>query len=531
MKNSGSDTAAGVYTGEVDGSARTTAASTSVGAIVGAAVRGIVGKPTLVIDDEDYVRKFGVADNLVSYMGYCATAFLQDSSRLYVTRVAKNTRLGGVKIVTENNFCVAQSFTSGLEDPADVVFAATDILWLYGANPGAWNNDLRVLLYPDTNDPSNEGFVLSVFEGASTVAAETYRGTLFDKLDGYGEQLNIVNQLEEKSSRVRANVNEDHPSLVNNPRTRLINAICPGVFAQGHNGDAIDESDIINAWDEYDDKETITVNILINAGYTDVSIQHRMLEVCQQRDDCFAVLDVPRNVQEAQDAVNWRRTVLNANTSYGALYAPDLIVRDTNKARNLIIPCSGHVAGVFARTDRVSAAWFAPAGITRGQLNVIGLHKDYELGHRNMFAENQINPIVAKPGNGIVVWGADTLQSHASALSNINVRRLVSLLKTSIASSTEIGIYEPNDSFLRNEMIGLCEDILEPILRGRGLYWYTVICDERNNSNEDIANGDLILDVYVDPVLPAKRIHLNAIIPKTGEIKFAVELTQQTAAA
>lgn len=61
-------------------------------------------------------------------------------------------------------------------------------------------------------------------------------------------------------------------------------------------------------------------------------------------------------------------------------------------------------------------------------------------------------------------------------------------------------------------------------MRGRGLYWFEVICDERNNTPEIIANGDVMLDVYIDPVLPAKRIHLNAIVPKTGQIKFAQEL-------
>ena len=116
------------------------------------------------------------------------------------------------------------------------------------------------------------------------------------------------------------------------------------------------------------------------------------------------------------------------------------------------------------------------------------------------------------------------MQSHASALSNINVRRLLIVLKNSIADAVLFGVYEPNDRFLRTQLVGVAESILIPIKRGRGLYGYEVICDERNNTNDTIANGDLILDVYIDPVIPAKRIHLNAIIPKTGQIKFAQEL-------
>ncbi len=127
-------------------------------------------------------------------------------------------------------------------------------------------------------------------------------------------------------------------------------------------------------------------------------------------------------------------------------------------------------------------------------------------------------------GNGIVIWGQDTMQAHASALSNVNVRRLLMLLKHSIANAALTAVYEPNDDFLRLSLTRIATDFLNPIKRGRGLYWFEVICDERNNTNETIASGDVLLDIYIDPVLPAKRIHLNAIVPKTGGIKFAQEL-------
>lgn len=529
--NNGSSSSAGVYTGERDNSLRATAAPTSIGAIVGPSHKGPVGINTLVVDGDDFTARFGITDSALTYMHYNALAFLADSPRLYVHRVAKEAKLGGVKVATVDSFSACLPFTSGLDDPEDIIFGETDILWAYGENPGIWNNDLRILVFPDTNDVSEEGFVLNVFEGSSQVPVESYRGTLFDKLDGFGNQLNIQNQIEEGSNRIRILINKEHPGLIVNPRAQLVNAVANGTFTQGSSGLPVTVSDIAEAWDTFSDKEDVVVNLLINAGYTDVTVQQRMLEVAKNQENCFAVLDVPVGEQEAQDAVNWRREVLAASTSYGSLYAPDIKIRDTTKGRDIFIPCSGHVAGVFARTDRVAASWFAPAGITRGQLNVLGLRQTYKQGHRDLFAENQINPLVSLPGQGIVVWGADTLQSFASSLSNINVRRLVSLLKVSIQDAVLPGVFEPNDTFLRDELKNLCDDILDPIKRGRGLYGYQVICDDRNNTTETIANGDVILDVYVDPVLPAKRIHLNAIIPKTGQIKFAQELINATNAA
>lgn len=522
--NNGSSSSAGVYVGEQDNSLRATALSTSTGAIVGPSHRGPVDVPTLIVDEDEFIRVFGQSDQALTYMHYCARAFLQESNRLYVVRTAQNAKLGGVKITTENSFSIPEPLVTGYDNLEDVVFGTDDIMVILAKNPGRWNNNLRVLLFPDTNDTTGEQFVMHVFEGASQLPLEVYHGTLHDKLDGYGKQLSIENQCEENSSLVQVIVNHDHPIRVVNESQNLINAIVVGTFTQGSTGDPVTEADIINGWDKFSDKEEVSVSLLINAGFTSPSVQLKMADVAEKRDDCFAILDAPNDKQDTQELVAYRRQTLNLNSSYSALYAPDLLVRDTREQRNLYIPPSGHVAGVFARTDRVRATWFAPAGLNRGQLNVNGLLKTYKQGHRDVFAENQINPIRSIAGQGIVLWGAETLQAHASALSNINVRRLLNLLKNSIANAVLLGVYEPNDTFLRSQLVGVAESVLIPIKRGRGLYGYDVICDKRNNTNETIANGDLILDVYIDPVIPAKRIHLNAVIPKTGQIKFAQEL-------
>lgn len=523
--NSGSSTSPGVYTGERDNSVRATAPSTSVGAIVGPSHKGPVGEPILVTDEEDFIRKFGNADISLTYMHYCARAFLQESSRLYVIRVAKNALLGGLAVKTENNFSKTENLSNGLSDEEDIVFGSKDIMVIYGANPGRWNNNISVLMYPDTDDPEDERFFLEVFEGSAQVPTESFRATIREKKNGFGDQIGIEYQTEEFSEYIRVMVNENHEDLVNNPALRLINSVTQGEITQGSSGDPVNESDIMEGWNGFSDPEEVSVNILINAGYTAPSIQLNMLQIAEDRYDSFAVLDLPSREQATQDAINFRRNTLNANTSFGALYGPDVKIRDTREARDVWIPPSGHVAGAFAYTDRVSAAWFAPAGLNRGQLNVLGLRETYRQGDRDALFENQINPIrVMRGGQGIVLWGAETLQSFASALSNINVRRLILLLQNAISDAALVAVFDPNDEFLRLSIRNMAEGVLNPIQQGRGLYGFEVIVDDRNNTPETIANGDLIVDVYVDPVIPAKRIHLNAIIPKTGQIQFAQDL-------
>jgi phage tail sheath protein FI len=71
---------------------------------------------------------------------------------------------------------------------------------------------------------------------------------------------------------------------------------------------------------------------------------------------------------------------------------------------------------------------------------------------------------------------------------------------------------------LWGQLVEMCERFLTPILQNRGLYGFYVQCNDKNNTPDIIAAGNCILDVYVDPVIPAKRIHLNAIVSRTGTL-------------
>jgi len=108
------------------------------------------------------------------------------------------------------------------------------------------------------------------------------------------------------------------------------------------------------------------------------------------------------------------------------------------------------------------------------------------------------------------------LQSFASAFSNINVRRLINFLKKSIANACTVQNFDPNDSFTRLALVNISNDFLRPIKQGRGLYDFESICDKRNNTKDIIANGDVVLDVFADPIIPGKRIHITSHLMPTG---------------
>lgn len=518
---------AGTYAFENDNSAYAQPATTSIGVVVGASKKGPVGKRIAITDIPSFVATYGKNDPSLSYMHYAAKAFLSQGSLLYVTRVANNALYGGIRVATVTNFSQVQPIGAGLAEPEDYVFSADDILFISGYNQGNWNNNIRVLLYPDTNDIDEEAFFLQVFEGASTVPVESHRCTLRYKNDGFGGQLFVEDVINENSTYIKVRLNAAHPAFATDPNAVLINAITEGYLTQGDDGDPITDGDMIDAWQLYEDPEEISVNILIQSGYPSVAVQLEMDRIAEARDDCMAILDVPALEQGAQDAVSFRRNTLALSSSYSAVYSPDLLIQDTDNGRNIYVPPSGHVAAAFALTDNNAELWFAPAGLQRGVLPVFGVRHVYKLGHRNMFVDNQINAIQFMAGQGIAIWGADTLQSFASSLSDIPVRRLVSYLKTELKKATLPSVFDPNDDFLLGELRRIAERFMKPIKQGRGVYRYEVVCDERNNNRQTRAAGDVILDVYIDPTRYTKRIHLNAIATDVGGIEFALNLIDQ----
>lgn len=527
----GSSTSAGVYGGEQNNSQTARKTAPSIGAIVGPSKRGKVGVPTLAVDVADFRKKFGRRDARLTFAHFCAEQFLKYSNQLMFTRVAVNALFGSISVRLVDGYAQIKTSDQGFAEPEQRTQVPEEVLFLYASDPGVWNNGIRVVMYPDVNDMENEMFILEVYETNLSVPVETYRATLRDKVDGYGKQKNIVEQLKANDSRLRAVVNEDAAKWVETEGAfRSINSVISGDLAGGHDGDAVTVSDIIEGWDTFEEPEETDVTILINCGYTDISVQRRMLEIAQTRRDCFAVLDIPSDQQTSQKASSFRRNTLNANTSFGGLYTPDVMVT-TDDGQTVQCPPSGVVAGVFAYTDSTAAEWFAPAGVTRGALDseVSDVAQRYKLGDRNMMDQNQVNFIHTLSGYGFCVWGAQTLEAQSSALSDIPVRRLINLVEKRAKYETMVGLFEPNDPFLWQTLTQIVEDILSPIQSGRGLYAYKVKCDAETNPKEQIANGDVVLIYYIQPTRYGKRILFTTSVAKTGQISTAVEYVAATA--
>jgi len=532
---------AGVYPNEVDMSLRATAAATSIVGVVGEASMGPVGVITDVFDKEDLRATFGTPDaQKYGFALYCSEQALAQTRNLKFLRVVADDALtaGAYFTVDDPTQRIPNLrlnvFDNGSNEPLGVVdplnnlgFTADQegvdrvLMYFCAANPGKWNDRISVRVRPavpsgvsvdDERHYNPLHFWVDVFldfKNANSRPIESFFVSRKYELNGDGAQMYVEDAINNGSRYIR---------VKNNP-------FCPEVKIKkeafeflkgGTDGSRPTDAQIIKAWEEFSDAEIVDVNLFMNSGYTKPAIQRKMIEIAERRGDCLAVLDIPDADYEAARAVNYVKNSLNVSSSYGAIYAPYVQIRDTYNDKTLFIPPSGHAVAAMAYTDYNRAVWFAPAGLNRGQVRVLGIRTKYNQGARDALDRAKINPIRNIPGRGYVIMGQETLQAFDSAFSNVNVRRLINFIKKSIASACNVANFDPNDSFTRLSLVNICGDFLAPIKQGRGLYDFEAVCDKRNNKTDAISAGDLVLDVYADPTIPAKRIHVTSHIMPTG---------------
>lgn len=360
-----------------------------------------------------------------------------------------------------------------------------------------------------------------------SVPRETWDVTFHDNVDGFGQQTELAAKINDVSSGSKY-------IRVTNPARSY--ATVPLMFttarmslAGGNSGSAATDSDLVNGWNIFADKEQVNVTLLINGGYSSPAVQLKMDAIATTRQDAIAILDLPSSYQTPAAALDYRNNKLNLNSNYSAIYGPDLYILDSYNGIQLYVPPSGHIAAVYARNDRVADAWFAPAGLNRGQLKVLGLRQVYNSGDRELLAGAQINYVRKFPGQGYVVMEAWTLQAKMSALSFVPVRRLLIVVENAVAKALLYSLWEPNDPILRLQIVGMIADYLETIRKRRGINKYLVVCDDSNNSPNTTGRGVLNVDVYVEPTLPVQQISLRMIVTRQGmSFQEAIRLGAQS---
>jgi len=254
----------------------------------------------------------------------------------------------------------------------------------------------------------------------------------------------------------------------------------------------------LKCFDEIDE-----ISLVAAPGQISPAIQDALLSHCENRKDRFAILDSPESIAGGVDKLPRPR-----DSKYGAYYFPWIQVYDPERG-NVFIPPSGHIAGVYARTDNERGVHKAPANeIVRGAL---GLKYNVSKGEQDILNPKGINCIRTMQGGGIRIWGARTLSSDPS-WRYINVRRLFIMVETSIERATQWVVFEPNDHRLWKRVTRTISSFLTLVWRQGALFGETpekafyVKCDEETNPPETIDVGQLIVEIGMAPVKPAEFV-------------------------
>ncbi len=264
-------------------------------------------------------------------------------------------------------------------------------------------------------------------------------------------------------------------------------------------------------------KNVDDVSIVAIPGRTAQSVQQALLAHCELMRYRIAVLDS----QRGSDPFGLRLEQVQAQRSlydskYGALYYPWFVIDDPfapnpNVPQPVKIPPSGHVIGIYARTDAERGVHKAPAnevirGINDLQINLVKEQQDL-INPRNINASRNFRD----RGRGLRVWGARTTTSDPD-WRYVNVRRLFNFVEASIERGTQWVVFEPNDFRLWARVTQSVTAFLTAVWRDGALMGRTpdeafyVKCDETTMSQYDVDNGRLIMLIGIAPVKPAEFV-------------------------
>ena len=295
------------------------------------------------------------------------------------------------------------------------------------------------------------------------------------------------------------------------------------------------------AIDSCADPEVVEYNLMSVPGVTTSGITNHVLDVCQNRADSLAVIDIEGNYQPREDrssyypndsdssirgSVSTAVTTLNnrvINNSYGVTYYPWLRYVDQNSGLDLWGPPSIAAIGTYSSAQANSELWFAPAGFTRGGLSegaaglpVIGVKERLTSKDRDNLYDANINPIASFPAEGIVIFGQKTLQKTRSALDRVNVRRLMIYVKKEISRMAATLLFDQNVQSTWDRFTGQVVPFLNNVKLKLGLTDFKVMLDKTTTTPDLIDRNIMYAKIYLKPARAIEFIAIDFVITNSG---------------
>jgi hypothetical protein len=247
--------------------------------------------------------------------------------------------------------------------------------------------------------------------------------------------------------------------------------------------------------------------------------QGNLLSHCQKLGDRFAILDSPRGAETGKGAnriEEWPDNFrLAPYSKYGALYYPWLREKAADfSGRDLFVPPSGHVAGIYARVENREGVVRAPANEPLD--GVVEFEFCVNDAAQSVLNPKGVNCLRSFPGRGLLVWGARTL-SPDPLWRYVSVRRLCLAIIKQIRVNLQWTVFEPNDAALWRRIVAELSIYMRDLFRQGALAGaspeaaFFVKCDAETNPPDVVAAGQAVTEVGFAPARPAEFIYVTIV--------------------
>ena len=316
-----------------------------------------------------------------------------------------------------------------------------------------------------------------------------------------------------------------------------IKSTAGGALSGGTDDYAYTAGEVQAGYDKFLDTEETTVDFVLMGGNGSneadtIAKAQAVAAVANSRKDCIAFVSPWTGAQVATSggaALSPSTQLANTLEFMDNISSSSYVVKDSGikytydrfNDKYRYIGCNGDVAGLCVSTSAILDDWFSPAGTARGGLqNVVKLAFNPNKAQRDDLYTSAVNPIVAFPGAGPILFGDKTALASPSSFDRINVRRLFLNVEKRARGLAEAVLFEQNDETTRSGFASSIGSYLAEVQARRGLTDYLVVCDDTNNTPEVIDRNEFVAELYLKPTRSINYVTVTVTATRTG-VSFA----------
>ena len=300
----------------------------------------------------------------------------------------------------------------------------------------------------------------------------------------------------------------------------------PDLLQLNQNGITSDWYAYLSGIRQFSNPEATDINVFCTPGIDYVNqkllVEEAIDMIEEERADSIYVITTPDKPSGAGDYVDEMYTPDDAvynledseiDSNYSCTYYPWVKYLDQDNNQYIFLPPTKDAVRNFAQTDNEAYPWFAPAGISRGDVDCVRAKFITKLADEDTLYEGRINPIKTFAQDGPKIWGQKNLQINESQLNRIAVRRLLLRMRKLVAIACIGLIFEPNDATVKQSFISTVTPILDSIRSNRGISDYRI---EVNDSVESRERRELPAKIYFKPYNALEYITIDFILTPEG---------------